>query len=157
MNDQIPARSPPARWSAFFIGALLEYLAALGAGLLIIGFAISGFETAVDLEHCAAYNGPDAQTLIQYCAQNELILFMSEPHHLAKLFVVPLIITCVFGYYFCAWGIKKHNRMMWFSGLVAALFLYGAGPQFRVAALGLLLGHSLGYLIALRHAAKVPR
>jgi len=154
MDTNSVEKTPRAGWSAFFLAIIALYLAILGMGTFVMAMQMGDLHTSISLDHCANYTGPNAQILIETCAQNEVAGFMNEPHHMARLLTACIAIAALLGFLFSLWGIRKHNHVMWFSGLAAALWLSGSGSHFYIPCLGLLIGHTLGFLFAKRYAAR---
>jgi hypothetical protein len=138
------------RWLPFCLTVLFQFAIGLAIYLTYATQRMGALMAQPEMARCADFGGPDALYLAKVCSNNLLITSMSEPHYLARLLVMGLLLSFVVGVLMARWGGMRSNRVMWFAGLLAALLLYSRGPQLFIPSIALLFGHGLAWTIMQR-------
>ena len=139
-----------ARWLPFVSGVVLQFMF-VGFGFYgLLGLRAMSLADSINIEHCTQNGLEHFQQSIELCAYAAAAAFMNEPHFLARMFVVLVMVATTLGWLTSVWGKRNNNIAMFFVSIVGAALILSALDRAVIAAIAVFFGHSLGWLLASR-------
>jgi hypothetical protein len=143
------------RWLPFITAFILQHLIMTVGYFSLIAMRGMEMQESINLSRCSPEGLQNFNENVELCLNAIAIGFMNDPYFIARSLLFLIIAATITSYIVCLWGMKRENNLMILVSIFSSVALYKTMTGPGVVIIAVLIGHSLGWLLASRKFSKI--